>query len=89
MADGGGVHRSGGKKGGRFGKMGGKMGGFGAGPVKPSSLLSDSSQFSSTCSSLPLVLGRSNSGVDLPSCVKSIPNFMFNTAHSACAFAAG
>ena len=32
---------------------------------------SDSSQFPSTCSSLPLLFGRSNLDVNLPSCVKS------------------
>ena len=30
--------------------------------------------FPSTCSSLPLLFGRSNLGVNLPSCVKSIPS---------------
>ena len=34
----------------------------------------DSPQFASTYSSLPLVFGRSNLGVNLPSCVKSMPN---------------
>ena len=35
---------------------------------------SDSPLFASTCSSLPLVFGRSNLGVNLPACVKRIPN---------------